>query len=64
MPLPYVHAVCIHYKVAVQHSTLHCTPPRLLQYIKKVSLGMHTIGDNLVPTLNFGFQPKQQPLSQ
>ena len=51
MPLQYIQAVCIHYDVEAQQSTLCYTPPRVSQPIKKVSLGMHTLGDNLVQTL-------------
>ena len=55
MPLQCVYAARMHYKVAAQHSMLYYTPPRLSQHIIKASMGMHILGDNLLPTLIVGF---------
>ena len=51
----------MHHKVAAQDSILCYTPLRLSKHTKKVSLGMHTVGDNLIKTLNFEFRANISP---
>ena len=50
-----MHAIHMHHEIAAYHSTLHFKPLRFAQYSIKISMGMHTLGDNLVQTFSFGF---------